>query len=113
VMMVWQSKAQNEWATVIRRALDGEPLRATGLDPFSLSDPAVVEPLLAAAGFADIAFTDVREPVYYGPDAAAALELVRDMKGIRDHVAQLGSAAAQRAVSRLSATLTAHQTGDG
>ena len=31
---------------------------------------------LEAAGFADVAFTDVREPVYYGPDLAAALDWV-------------------------------------
>ena len=33
--------------------------------------------ILEAAGFADIAVTDVREPVYYGPDVAAALNWVR------------------------------------
>jgi SAM-dependent methyltransferase len=112
-MMVWQTKEQNQWATEFRRALEAEPLRATKLDPFSLADPATVESLLRAAGFVDIAFADVNEPVYYGPDAAAALDMVRDMKGIRDHIAQLDSAAAQRAVSRLNATLTAHQASEG
>ena len=64
-----------------------------------------VESLLAAAGFTDVAFTDVREPVYYGADAAAALELVRDMKATRDLLAQLDAAAAHRALTRLRATL--------
>ncbi|MEO7735947.1 MAG: class I SAM-dependent methyltransferase [Kofleriaceae bacterium] len=113
VMMVWQGREQNEWATAIRGALEADPLAATGLDPFSLSDPATVAAILAAAGFADIDFADVREPVYYGPDAAAALDLVRDMKGIRTHLAKLASPAAQRAVSRVRAMLTAHQTDDG
>jgi len=30
-----------------------------------------------AARFADVAFTDVRKPVYDGPDVAAALDWVR------------------------------------
>jgi hypothetical protein len=30
-----------------------------------------------AAGFADIAFTGVHEPVYYGPDVAAAVDWIR------------------------------------
>ena len=55
----------------------------------------------------------MREPVYYGPDASAALELVRDMKATRDLLARLDSAAAQRALGRLRATLAAHQTGEG
>ena len=50
---------------------------ARGPDPFSLADPPAVTAILEGAGFADVAFTDVREPVYYGPDVAAALDWVR------------------------------------
>ncbi len=46
-------------------------------DPFSLADPPTVTDILEAAGFADVAFTDVDEPVYYGPDVDAALDWVR------------------------------------
>ena len=110
--MVWQSEERNEWATAIQQALGASP-PPSQLDPFSLADAPAVESLLAAAGFTDVAFADVREPVYYGPDASAALELVRDMKATRDLLARLDSAAAQRALARLRATLAAHQTGDG
>ncbi len=118
VMMVWQSKADNEWATAIQNALGaGRPQTASpparSLDAFSLSDPSAVETLLTTAGFADIAFEDVREPVYYGPDAAAALDLIRDMKPTRHLLANLDSASAQRAVARLRTMLAAHETGDG
>lgn len=112
VMMVWQREDRNEWATAIQQALGATP-PASQLDPFSLADPSAVESLLAAAGFTHTAFADVREPVYYGPDASAALELVRDMKATRGLLARLDSAAAQRALSRLRTTLAAHQTGDG
>jgi SAM-dependent methyltransferase len=81
VMMVWQAPEHNEWHVVIRRSLDGPqgPVAAAsaGPDPFSLADPPAVEALLEAAGFADVIFTDVHEPVYYGPDVAAALDWVR------------------------------------
>jgi hypothetical protein len=36
---------------------------------FSLADQHATAGILAAAGFTDVAFTDVREPVYYGADS--------------------------------------------
>jgi len=36
-----------------------------------------VREIVQAAGFADVAFVGVREPVYHGPDVAAALDWVR------------------------------------
>ncbi len=36
-----------------------------------------VTEVLQAAGFTDVTFIDVREPVYYGPDVAAALQWIR------------------------------------
>lgn len=78
VMMVWQS---HEWDVAIHRSLEGAEgwvaVAPGGLDAFSLSDPKTVQGILDAAGFADVAFTDVHVPVYYGPDVAAALDWVR------------------------------------
>jgi SAM-dependent methyltransferase len=112
VMMVWQSKERNEWASAIEQALGARPAPSR-LDAFSLGDATAVEALLTAAGFIDVAFEDVREPVYYGPDVPAAVELVRDFKTTRAMLATMESAAAQRAVGRLRATFTAHQSGEG
>src|SRR5919106_6336242 len=72
VMMVWQGHEQNEWSMLIERSLGGahrlsNPALET-LNPFSLADPATVTEILNAAGFAEVTFTDVHEPVYYGPD---------------------------------------------
>ena len=111
-MMVWQREQRNEWATAIQQALGKSP-PPSQLDPFSLAGAPVVESLLAGAGFTDVAFADVREPVYYGPDASAALDLVRDMKATRDLLAQRDSSAAQHAINTLRATLVAHETGEG
>jgi SAM-dependent methyltransferase/predicted alpha/beta hydrolase family esterase len=115
VMLVWQSAERNEWATEIGQALTGGAVAAppAGLNPFSMADPDVVRSILGAAGFVEVGVVDVREPVYYGPDAAAAFDLVRDMKQPRDLLARLDAAAAQRALVRLRETLVAHDTGRG
>ena len=118
VMMVWQGHDRNEWATALERALTVGPARpapppATGADPFSLGEPATVEAILGAAGFVDVGFTDVDEPVDYGPDADAALDLVRDMKMTGDLLAGLDPPAAERALARLRQTLAAHETTEG
>ena len=81
VMMVWQAHEQNEWDVAIHQSLGAAEtplaLPSEGPDAFSLADPPTVTEILAAAGFADVAFTDVSEPVFYGPDVDAALDWVR------------------------------------
>ena len=72
VLLVWQERDRNEWATAIRRSLTATSAASQGLDAFSLAAPAVTEGILAAAGFTDVGFTDVHEPVYYGQDGPAA-----------------------------------------
>jgi len=117
VLMVWQARDRNEWTTAVREALAGDnpvpPPPAEGPHPFSLADPAVAGGILAAAGFADIGFTDVREPVFYGPDSAVALDVVRGLRSTRDLLAGLDGGETEQALRRLRATLAAHQTGDG
>ncbi|MFD0688057.1 class I SAM-dependent methyltransferase [Actinomadura fibrosa] len=114
VMMVWQSPERNEWDVAIRRALGDAARRApTGPDAFSLADPPAVERILEAAGFSGIAFADVHEPVYYGPDAAAALDWVRGFTCTSEALNRLDPAGSARAVGRLREMLTAHQRDDG
>jgi SAM-dependent methyltransferase len=115
VMLVWQAEAHNEWATAIRRALGGaaEAQPTPGLDPFSLAEPALVRSTLNTAGYVDVGFADVQAPVYYGPDRAAALDVVRDMKHVRERLAGLDAASAQRMLTTLGGMLAAHETVDG
>jgi SAM-dependent methyltransferase len=117
VMMVWQGHDRNEWETTIRRSLTEDAAvpvpPAPGSDPFSLADPATVESVLGAAGFADVGFADVQEPVYYGPDADVAYQIVRSFKTTSDLLAELDPAAAERALARLRTALAAHETRDG
>jgi len=115
--MVWQARERNAWSTTIREAIVGDaelpPPPATGPHPFSLGDPAVAGGILTAAGFTEISFTDVHEPVYYGPDAAVALDVVSGLRSTRDLLAGMDAGQAEKALERLRATLAAHLTGEG
>ena len=127
VMMVWQAPERNEWDVTIRQSLaaaeepppeepsaGGAPaLPPGGADAFSLADPPAVTEILEAAGFVDVAFTDVHEPVYYGPDVAAALDWVRGFTCTSEALNRLDPPAAERAVERLREALAAHVRDDG
>jgi SAM-dependent methyltransferase len=116
VMMVWQAPERNEWDAAIRRSLGvpQAPAAACGEpDPFSLADPPAVRQILAAAGLAGVTFTDVCEPVYYGPDVAAALDWVRGFTCTSQALQRLTPSAAARAVRRLRGALAAHSSDDG
>ena len=69
--------------------------------------------ILEAAGFADVTFTDVHEPVYYGPDVASALDWVRGFTSTSNALERLDPAAADRALGRLREALAAHTSDDG
>jgi SAM-dependent methyltransferase len=107
VLLVWQERGRNEWSTAVHRAFTDGPAPPTSA--FSLGDPAVAEGVLTAAGFADVVFTDVHEPVYYGPDVATAYDLVLGLHDTKDLLAE----AADGGLERLRAVLAAHDTGDG
>jgi ubiquinone/menaquinone biosynthesis C-methylase UbiE len=113
VLLVWQERDRNEWATAIRQTLTTASATRRGPDPFSLADPAVTEAILAAAGFAEVSFTDVHEPVYYGPDSATAFDAVLRLLKFDDLLADLDAAAAEQARMRLRTTLDAHNTDGG
>src|SRR4029450_10612315 len=142
VMMVWQEHEHNEWSMAIERALgrEGSPVPAPeAREPFSLADQDTVEAILGAAGFGEPTFTDVHQPIYYGPDVAAALEWVggfSSTRGLalrlgcspdvaaalewvggfsstRGLLMRLGAAAAEQALERLREALAAHASERG
>jgi len=111
VMMVWQEHEDNEWSVAIERALGraGSPSPAPeGREPFSLADQDTVEAILGAAGFGEATFTDVHQPIYYGPDVAAALEWAGGFSSTRELLMRLDAAAAEQALGRLREALAAH-----
>jgi ubiquinone/menaquinone biosynthesis C-methylase UbiE len=113
VLLVWQERDRNEWATAIRQTLTAASATPRGPDPFSLADPTITEGILAAAGFTEVSFTDVHEPVHYGPDSATAFDAVLRIREFKDLLANLDAAPAEQARTRLRATLAAHNTDGG
>lgn len=117
VLLVWQDRDSNEWASAIRRSLTPATVTptppASGPNAFSLADPGTTEGILTAAGFGDVGFTGVHEPVYYGPDSATALDNVLRLLKFQDLLAGLDATEAERALTRLHTTLAAHDTGAG
>jgi SAM-dependent methyltransferase len=117
VMMVWRAHELNEWSVAIAHALagDGEfpPPAPQGLDPFSLADPDTLIATLDAVSYTDVTLTDIRQPVYYGPDVATALQWVRGFASTNQVMSSLDSASAEHTLERLRATLAAHAGADG
>jgi SAM-dependent methyltransferase len=112
LMMVWQGHEQNEWSTSIEMALAatvGSPVPTPeGLDPFSLADPATVRRVLGAAGFTDVTFTDVRQPIYFGQDVAAALQWVGGFACTKEALDRLDPAGGELAIERMREMLVPH-----
>lgn len=116
VMMVWQSCARNEWATAIPGALavpDGGTSPSWGEGLFSLAEPDVVDAILRKAGFVEVAFTEVHEPVYYGSDVETAYQLICSFRNTKDFLARLDAGAAAGALDRLRRMLVGHLGGNG
>ena len=117
VLLVWQDHDCNEWATEIRDALTAGTATSVPTvndpGPFSLADPAVARDILTAAGFSEVRFTDVHEPVFYGPDTTTAYDAVLRFRDTKDLLADLDATTTEHALQRLRATLAAHETGSG
>ncbi|WP_433306560.1 class I SAM-dependent methyltransferase [Actinoplanes sp. CA-030573] len=115
VMLVWQSHDRNEWDAAIRRSLaPGTPsAAANGPDPFTLADPQAVTGLLHTAGFDEVTFTDVREPICFGPDVPSAMAWIRGFSCTGELLGRLGPPAAEVALDRLRREVTAHRREDG
>jgi SAM-dependent methyltransferase len=114
-LLVWQQAARNEWFSSFRgalaagRDLSAPPTGAPG--PFSMSDPDRVTEILTGAGFAAPAFNGLEEPMYFGPDPAAAERLVLGVMGWL--LADLDEEARRRALHDLRISLDAHRTSEG
>ena len=114
-LLVWQSAADNEWFLDIAGALSGgrqlpaPPPDAPG--PFSLGDPDRAQARIGAGGFEDIAFTDVREPMGFGPDADTAYDFI---VGLLSWMLEgLDDAGRAHALGELRSTVAAHEGEDG
>jgi SAM-dependent methyltransferase len=113
-LLVWQGRALNRWALEIDAAVGdatGQP-PPLGADPFSLGDAEVTAGILERAGFEELRFQDVEEPVLYGHDVEAALGFVGGFQNVSAALATMSAADAARAVDRLRWVLADHHTDD-
>ncbi len=111
VLLVWQRPEHNEWARLIDAALGdaAQPARL-GADPFSLGNAEVTARILETAGFDDVRFEEVHEPVFYGPDLDSALAVVIGFQDTSAALASLSDGEAARTVERLREMLAAHDS---
>jgi SAM-dependent methyltransferase len=109
VLLVWQRREDNEWARAIDAALgDAAQPPPRGGDPFSLGDAEATARILQGAGFDDVRFEDVHEPVLYGDDLDAALAVVTGFQNTSAALASLSEVEAARTVEHLREMLAAH-----
>ena len=114
-VLVWRGLAENQWlseifeALRVGRDLPMPPPGAPG--PFAQSDPAIVEPMLSAAGWTDVAFEPLDQSIWLGPDADQGTSWQLGQSAWLLH----GTTEAQRAeaIANLHALFVAHQTPDG
>ncbi|MDT7805532.1 MAG: hypothetical protein QOI78_8965, partial [Actinomycetota bacterium] len=78
---------------------------------FSLGHAETTRTLLEIAGFTGVTFTDVDEPVCYGPDSATATEFALGLKDVQELAG--AEDATEDAAERLRAAFAAHETPDG
>jgi hypothetical protein len=71
-----------------------------------------VHGVLDAAGYSSVDLTDLREPVYYGPDADSAYQAILELR-MADRVAEFGVTERERALDRLRTALTDRATDRG
>jgi SAM-dependent methyltransferase len=114
-ILVWRGLTENQWlreifeALRVGRDLPMPPPGAPG--PFAQSDPTIVEPLLAAADWSDVAFEPLDQSIWLGrdPDQGTRWQLGQSAWLL------LGADEAQRAAAaaNLRALFAAHETPDG
>lgn len=116
-LLAWRGLDENAWLVAFREALSaGRDLPAPpfgGPGPFGLADVNGVQRTLAGAGFGDVAFTPVDEPMFLGRGAEEAWQFVRTMGIFRGLTGGLDDARRADAVTKLRGMLADNETTDG
>ena len=113
VLMVWQSRDRNAWATAIQGVLSPRGSQMPHTSPaFSLADRAVTTDILTTAGFASIDFAEVHEPVFYGSTVSAAYDAIVALF-LDGPTLEVGDGATQDRLHQLRDLVQAHLTEDG
>jgi SAM-dependent methyltransferase len=114
-LLTWQGVAENEWLTEFRSALAiGRDLPSPPPDapsPFAFADPDRVRTILGAAGFVDVSFQSLRQPMSFGPDPDDAFDFVAELTSwMLDGLDDTDRSAA---LAALRTTIAEHTSEDG
>ena len=116
-LLAWRELARNEWLLALREALAvGRQLPVPPPDaptPFALADPDRVRAILGAAGYEEIDFEPIDEPIEFGSDADDALAFMRTLGIVEGLTHDLDEAGRAQAMAELRRTVTAHDGADG
>ena len=116
-MLVWREMARNEWVFAVRDALAvGRQLpepRRDAPGPFAFADRHRVREIVEAAGFRNVRFQAVNEPVDLGGDVDEAYAFVSALGLTRGLLNDLDEPTAYRALNNLKETLSRHATPEG
>jgi SAM-dependent methyltransferase len=116
-LLAWRELARNEWLLALRQALAvGRQLPVPPADaptPFALADPDRVRGILGAAGFEEIGFEPVDEPIEFGSDPDDAYAFVRTLGIVEGLTHDLDDAGRAHAMAELQRTVAAHDSADG
>ncbi len=116
-LLAWRELDRNEWLIAIRQALalgrdlPTPPPGAPG--PFGLADRQQSDAILTEAGFVNIGFVELDDPIFLGGDAEDAFAFVGDFGITRGLTHDLDDADTAAALDALHRTLVDHQTSDG
>lgn len=114
-LLTWQSIEENEWMTAFRAALAvGRNLPTPPPEapsPFAFANPDRVRAILGAAGFTDVTFEDLREPMGFGSDPDDAFAFVSSLTGWM--LDGLDDAGRDEALAALRASIAEHFGDDG
>jgi SAM-dependent methyltransferase len=116
-LLVWQGIDRNEWIRELRtslaagRDLPDPPPGAPG--PFCFADPAHGRSVLTAAGWDDVVFTGVEEPMWFGPSAEDAFGFLSRQGPARFLLRDLDPESRERALASLRASADAHVADEG
>jgi SAM-dependent methyltransferase len=117
LLLAWRRLEENQWLMTVRQALamgrqlPSPPVGAPG--PFGLADPDGVRRILSSAGFEDIAFQPVDEPIVLGTDAGDAFAFVQGIGPTHGMLDGLDDGARAQALEQLRTTLAACDSGEG
>lgn len=116
-LLAWRTLDRNAWLTAFRQALAAgrdlpePPVGRPG--PLGLADDGQAGALLAGAGFDDIAFTSVDEPMYFGIDTDDAYAFACTMGIVEGLTHDLDEATRAATLDALRAMLASHDTPEG